>query len=111
MGKKKSGGKPKWNRAHFFQRKKSTKEHVGHPAYIYQTRGRNYKYLIFTHKPKEGDEGNYEELKHNIDPDEKDRKSYVKKTPAVSRSDVFEAPKKRYRIHDEDRETVRKYKK
>ena len=97
--------KLKWNR---FKRKKSTNK-VGHPVYMYGKRKGFYKYLTFTHTPKEPDL--FEKLKHNIDPNETDKDTYVKKKFDVSRSDAFRKPDKKYRIHEEDRETIKKYKK
>lgn len=104
--------KAKWNRAHEFKRKKSSDREVGHPVYVYGKRGRNYKYLTFTHNPEEGKEADYEKLKHNIDPDEDGVKStYVKKKFQTNRDDAFRDPDKKYRIHSDDRETIKKYKK
>lgn len=93
----------KWNRVHEFKRKESTKHKVGHPVYVYGKRGRNYKYLTFTHKPEEGKEQDYEKLKHNIDPQEKNESTYIKKKYDVSEDRKFRHPDKKYRIHDEDR--------
>lgn len=101
----------KWNRAHFFKRRKSTKQSVGHPVYVYGTSGRYYKYLTFTHTPESGKETEYERLLHNIDPDDKKRHSFVKKQFSVLGKDSFREPDKKYRIHEEDAPTIRKYKK
>lgn len=109
MSKKKTP-KPKWNRKHEFARKKST-DVVGHPVYIYGQRGRNYKYLTLTHKPETGKEGDYEKLKYNIDPDEHDKDSYLKKIYSVSPDHSFDPPPKKYRFHPDDLGTVKKYKK
>lgn len=109
MAKKKK--KMKWNRANYFSRKKSTKNQVGHPLFVYGTRGSFRKYLVFTHTPEKGKESDYQELKHNIDPDEKDEKSYVKKRHETSKKDSLREPDKKYRIHEEDRETIKKLKK
>ncbi len=106
-----SKNQKKWNRSHEFKRKNSTKREVGHPVYVYGKRGRTYKYLTFTHKPEEGKEQDYEKLKHNIDPHEKSEPTYVKKKYQINRDDAFRAPDKKYRIHDDDRETIKKYKK
>ena len=102
--------KRKWNRVHYFRRKKSSKRKVGHPVYVYGTSGRDSKYLVFTHTPNPPED--YEELKHNIDPEEEGkRKSYVKKKPEINHSDALRDPDKKYRIHEEDKETIKKYKK
>ena len=101
----------KWNRVHEFKRKKSTPNKVGHPVFVYGKRGRDSKYLVFTHTPEEGDEDNYEKLDHNIDPEEIDRDSYVKKQFEIGHSGNLRDPDKKYRIHDDDKETIKKYKK
>ena len=104
--------KRKWNRAHYFARKKSTPRQVGHPVYVYGISGKYRKYLTFTHTPEVGKESNYEKLLHNIDPQEEGKgKSYVKKTPDVSIHTTLRSADKNYRIHDEDRETIKRYKK
>ena len=92
--------------------KRKSSRLVGHPSYIYARRGRVYKYLLFTHKPPEGEEDKFELLNHNIDP-EKDgfEPSYVKKIYSISRDDSFVPPEKNYRIHDEDVPIIKKYKK
>lgn len=72
----------------------------------------NYKYLTFTHMPKTGCEQDYERLKHNIDPAEDGIRSvYVKKKFDVTRKDAFRDPDKKYRIHPDDVNTIKKYKK
>ena len=101
----------KWNKKHKFMRKKST-ELVGHPVFVYGERKRFLKYLTFTHTPEKGKEGDYEKLRHNIDPQEDGvRDTYVKKKFDVNRSDAFRKPDRQYRIHPEDEPTIKKYKK
>ena len=112
ISQKKKTKPTKWNRTHEFQRKKSNRKGVGHPVYIYGKRARSFKYLLFTHKPPEGEEADFDLLKHNIDPDMDGKEpSYVRKKYLVDRHNAFEAPDKKYRIHDEDRETIKRYKK
>ena len=107
MAKKK---RKKWNRVHYFRRKKSTKHKVGHPVYVYGVAGRMAKYLVFTHTPE--NDTDYEELAHNINPEEEGKKkSFVKKKFEVSDSDSLRDPDKTYQIHDEDKERIKKYKK
>lgn len=103
--------KRKWNRAHTFSRQKSNHDRVGHPALVYGKSGRLRKYLLFTHTPEVGAEKEYERLNHNINPDEKDRYSYVKKRYFVSDRDSLTAPDKKYQIHPDDEKIVKKYKK
>ena len=102
--------KKKWNRAHFFKRKKSTRRQVGHPAYVYGTRGRDYKYLSITHTPEIGKEDEYIELLHNIDEDDP-RKAYLHTKYRISQADHFENSKIKYRFHSDDMKRVKKYKK
>lgn len=111
MSNKKNKQTRKWNRAHEFKRKKSTPNKVGHPVLVYGKSGRFSKYLVFTHTPKDGDEDNYEKLGHNIDPNETDRNTYVKKQSETSRSDALREPDKKYRIHPDDKGRIKKYKK
>ena len=108
--KSKKKTKRKWNRVHKFGRKKSTPRQVGHPVYIYGARGDLRKYLTFTHTPEEGNEENYERLNHNIDKDDPEA-CYVKKRFSISNKETIQEPDKEYRIHEEDIETVKKYKK
>lgn len=109
---KKKNSNQKWNRVHNFQRKKTNKHRVGHPVLVYGKRGRFTKYLVFTHTPESGKENDYEKLKHNIDPSEDGKRdTWVKKNYEVSTSNSLRQPDKKYRIHDSDKETIKKYKK
>lgn len=98
-----------WKSVNQFKRRKSTKT-VGHPVWVYKRRGRVYKYLTFTHKPVEGKEQDFEKLFYNIDPDDIED-CYVKKQFSITDRDAFEDPDKKYRIHEKDKDTVRKYQK
>ena len=110
MAKKKSNRK--WNKVNYFARKKSTDRKVGHPVLIYGKNGRYRKYLTFTHTPEKGKESKYEKLKYNIDSTApKSEKSYVKKFFDISEETSFREPDKQYRIHEKDKETIKKYKK
>lgn len=100
----------KWNRVHFFKRKKSTRRQVGHPTYVYGARGRDYKYLVITHTPEKNKESEYVPLKHNIDPDDPSH-SYLHTKFRITHKEYFEDPPKKYRFHPDDVETVKKYKK
>lgn len=107
MAKKK---RTKWNRQHQFKRKKSSKNGVGHPAYIYAQSVRNYKYLSFTHDVETDGVLNVP-LQHNIDPDEKNKRSYMLPRHFVGSKEHFQDPDKKFRIHKDDMDTVKKYKK
>ena len=102
--------KRKWNRTHFFKRKNSTSHKVGHPSLIYAKSGRDYKYLVFTHTPEEGKEQDYSKLKYNINPNEVDKPSYVNNKFRISRDDEFRDPDFKYRIHDDDKELIKRLK-
>ena len=101
----------KWNRSNTFRRQKSNHDRVGHPVLVYGRSKQFRKYLIFTHTPEVGHENEYEELKYNIDPNEKDKKTYVGKRPRVSEERSLSKPDKKYRIHEIDKPTIKKYKK
>lgn len=96
-----------WKSVNRFKKRKSTKS-VGHPVWVYRRRGRSYKYLTFTHTPT--NDTDFEKLRYNIDPDDPGP-CYVKKRYEINHSNAFEDPKKKYRIHPKDWETVKKYQK
>ncbi len=100
--------KKKWNRHHEFQWKKETKTTKRHPAYVYGTRGQKNRYLLFTHSSSTNGEEN-EKLNHNINPNETDKSSYVRKKYFVSPKSEFEKPSEKFRIHDEDKHIIKKY--
>lgn len=104
--------KRKWNRKNYFANKKNSdkRKNNSHPVYVYGGR-RNYrKYLLFTHTPEEGKEDNFEKLNYNIDPNDK-RDCYVKRTYEIAEEKSLLIPKVKYRIHDSDKEKIKKYKK
>ena len=102
--------KRKWNKSHFFKKKKSSRRQVGHPVLVYATSKEDYRYLTFTHKKETGKENEYEPLKHNIDKNDTSP-CYVKKTFGQNHSSLFDPPDKKYEIHNDDKNTVKKYKK
>lgn len=102
--------KRKWNRTHFFKRKESDDRKVGHPVMVFGVSGKDYKYLTFTHKPIEGEEDNFAKLKYNINKNEVDKDSYVKRRADISPSRKFRNPDVKYRIHDDDKELIKKLK-
>ena len=101
--------KSPWKSTNMFKKRKST-DTVGHPVHVYKKRGRSYKYLTFTHKPKEGFESDFEKLNYNIDPSDSSD-CYVSKKYSVTKQDAFKDPDKKYRIHEKDKATVKKYQK
>lgn len=50
-------------------------------------------------------------LQHNIDPDEKNKRSYMLPRHFVGSKEHFQDPDKKFRIHKDDMDTVKKYKK
>lgn len=79
----------------------------GHPALVFSTNARKnrYKAVKFTHHYKK----DRVPLKHNIDPLDKTRKTYVQKKPIVSkRRDFHSKPIKGLRIHKDDKPLIRK---
>ena len=99
--------KTPWKSVNRFKKRKSTNT-VGHPVWVYRKRGRTYKYLTFTHKPT--NEADFEKLHYNIDPDD-NTPCYVKKQYEVNHSNAFKEADKKYRIHEKDKNTVKKYQK
>ena len=104
--------KRKWNRRNYFAEKKSKDKRIknSHPVYVYGANKNYRKYLLFTHTPEKGKEDNFEKLNFNIDSNDKDD-CYVKKTYEISEEKSLITPKVKYRIHDSDKEKIKKYKK
>lgn len=107
---KKKKSTRKWNRTHYFQNEKKpsgTKgEHEEHPALIFEQSGNYVKPIVFTHSATTKGRSNVK-LKHNVDPDDlKDCYAVPYRGPRL-RAD-FQSPKKNYRIHKDDSETVRR---
>lgn len=104
--------KRKWNRRSYFARKniKYKRNKNNHPVYVYSASNDLRKYLVFTHTPEKGKEDNFEKLNYNIDPND-NKDCYVKKTYEVSNKESLIKPQKNYKIHDDDREIIKKYKK
>ena len=96
-----------WKSVNRFKKRKSTNT-VGHPVFVYRKRGRSYKYLTFTHKPM--NDVDFEKLHYNIDPDDKSD-CYVKKQYSITDKNAFVDADKKYRIHQKDKDTVKKYQK
>ena len=97
--------KRKWNRTHYFMNKAS-KNLRDHPVYVYGRSGKSRKYLMFTHDP--GLRQGYTKLKHNVDPEDNDD-CYVNNRFKISHETSLKDPKKKYRIHKDDMETIKKY--
>lgn len=99
-----------WKSVNKFMKRKHSHTDQGHPAWVYRKRGRVYKYLSFTHKPEKDKPDQYERLNYNIDPQD-DRECYVNKKYSITQKTAFEEPIKKYRIHDKDKDTIKKYSK
>lgn len=107
MAKKKSTRR--WNRTHFFQNEKKPDNTKGkfreHPALIFEQSGNLYKAIIFTSRSSTNGKSNLK-LKHNVDPSSSEDCYGVYYRGARSMSE-FQPPKKNYRIHKDDKETIR----
>lgn len=82
----------------------------GHPALVFSTNARKnrYKAVKFTHHKRK----DTVPLKHNINPSEKNKITYVKKRPIVSkRRDFYPKEIKGLRIHKDDKSLIRKIQK
>ena len=99
--------KTPWKSVNKFKKRKSTK-YVGHPVWVYRKRGRTFKYLTFTHKPT--NDTDFEKLRYNIDPTD-NSPCYVKKQFETNHSNAFKDADKKYRIHEKDKDTVKKHQK
>lgn len=102
--------KRKWNKTHFFKKKKSSRRKVGHPALIYATSGEDYRYLSFTHKIEDCKEDKYERLKNNIDSNDLEP-CFVKKQFDEGHYTLFEEPETQYKLSEVDKRLLKKYKK
>lgn len=91
--------------------KKSTKSEVGHPVLVYRQSKQHYRYLTFTHTPEDDKLDNYKELKHNIYLLETNKKSYFNIYPRTTIKGSFRKPDKKYRIHEDDLDLIKEYKK
>lgn len=81
-----------------------------HPAWIFSQSRTHYKGVHFTSSATTNGKENIP-LKYNIDPDEKERKSYGIPYRGPRPKSEYKAPDKMYRIHKEDKATVNSLKK
>lgn len=93
-----------------FQFHKATNSTKGHLVYVYKRRKNKYRFLIFTHSESTNGKKNIE-LIHNIDPDEQDKKSFVRPQFFIDDRKNFDPPRKTYRIHKDDQSKIRSLKK
>jgi hypothetical protein len=106
---KKKKSTRKWNRTHYFVNEKKTggsdREKKEHPALIFEKSGNQLKPIVFTHSETTDGKQNVR-LKFNVDPDDS-KPCYAVPYRAPRRSSEFQPPKKNYRIHKDDYETVK----
>ena len=76
-----------------------------HPTWIFGQSRTHYKGIRFTSNETTHGKKNVP-LKHNIDPDVKDKRSYAVPYDSPHPKKEYQPPDKAYRIHKEDRATV-----
>lgn len=111
MTKKKKTPK-KWNRRHEWRlHNHSGEDQNKHPSYVFAASANKRKFLCFTHSASTHGTANVK-LRHNVEPADS-RDCYI--VPRSMTDDITHlepVPHDRtFRIHPEDRETVKKYKK
>lgn len=102
----------KWNRAHEWRLHNHSGENkTRHPAFVYGKNKNRRRFLCFTHSETTKGSPNVK-LKHNVEPTDP-RDCYLVPRPMTDDiSHLDTVPKDRFfRIHAEDKETVKKYKK
>lgn len=100
--------KTKWNRKHEFQWHQPNENSKRHPAYVYAHSSNKNKFLLFTHSATTAGETN-EKLKYNIDPNEKERTTYVRKRYFVEDKTRFKKADRSFRLHKSDKEIIKKF--
>ena len=101
----------KWHRVHIFMKEKKTNPNMKkqdpeeHPAWIFEQSRTHYKGIHFTSHPTTRGEPNVE-LKHNIDPNERVKKSFAVPYRAPRPKKDYQLPDKEYRIHKDDKAKV-----
>lgn len=96
--------KKKQPRNEFREHKKS-----GHPTYIYEKVGDEYKFLGITHAPITRGMKNIP-LEQNPDPTDKE-KAYIKQKSEKDKTSQFKERKKGWKFSKSDREKINKLKK
>ena len=101
----------KWHRVNFFMKERKNNPNMvrddpdEHPAWIFGQSRTHYKGIHFTSHATTHGKKNVE-LKHNIDPDENERRSYAVPYREPRPKSEYQPPDKPYRIHKEDKATV-----
>ena len=109
MTKKKKPPK-KWNRRHEWRlHNQSGHDTKKHPAYVYGKYKNRRRFLCFTHSETTNGQPNVK-LKHNVEPTDA-RDCYLVPRAMFDDESHLESTLRIFRIHPEDKETVRKYKK
>ena len=76
-----------------------------HPALIFEQSRTHYKGIHFTSHSTTKGQSNIP-LRHNIDPNEKERRTYAVPYKEPRPKSEYQPPDKKYRIHREDKATV-----
>ena len=102
----------KWNRRHEWRlHNHSGQDKKKHPAYVFAASANKRKFLCFTHSASTNGIANVR-LKHNVEPADPKDCYIVPRSMTEDISHLEPVPKNRcFRIHPEDQETVKKYKK
>jgi hypothetical protein len=99
----------KWHRVNFFMKEKKSnpemKKLEEHPALIFEQSRTHYKGIHFiSHSTTKGEKN--VPLLHNVDPDEKNRRSYAVPYKEPRPKKEYQIPDKNYRIHKDDKATI-----
>lgn len=107
---KKSKTTKKWHRVNLFMKEKKNnpdmkRKKLEHPVWVFEQSRTHYKAIHFTSSKTTRGEENVP-LKHNVDPDEKRRKTYAVPFREPRPKSEYQLPDKKYRIHKDDKATV-----
>lgn len=107
---RKSRNTKKWHRVNFFMKEKKNtpgmkKKKLEHPVWVFEQSRTHVKAIHFTSSKTTHGEANVP-LKYNVDPDEKQRKSYAIPFREPRPNTEYQPPDKKYRIHKDDKATV-----
>lgn len=100
----------KWNRRHEWRlHNHSGKDRKKHPAYVFAASANKRKFLCFTHSASTNGKNNIK-LRHNVEPADL-RDCYLVPRSMIDQDSNLEMTNRKFRIHPEDLETVKEYKK
>lgn len=87
----------------------SGKDQKKHPAYVFAASTNKRKFLCFTHSASTNGIANVK-LRHNVEPSDP-RDCYIVPRSMIEKDANLETMSRKFRIHSDDLETVKKYKK